>query len=78
MPIIEDCKGQGNWYIVDTGPYVTQFLKRFPSPVSTPSVLWAMLSSLCLNFRWTRPGVTFATSNKSTILTQGEAHAQVS
>lgn len=77
MPIREDRKGQGNGYIVDSGLGVTQFSKRFPSPVSTPSVPWAMLSSLCLNFRWTRPGVTFATSNNSTFLTQDKAHAQV-
>lgn len=77
MPIREDRKGQGKGHIVDTGLGVTQFSKWFPSPVSTPSVLWAMLSCLCLNFHWTRPGVTFATSNKSTFLTQDKAHAQV-
>lgn len=77
MPIREDRKGQGNWYIVDTGLGVTQFSKWFPSSVSTPSVLWAMLSSLCLIFCWTKPGVTFATSNNSTFLTQDKVHAQV-
>lgn len=49
MPIREDRKGQGNRYIVDPGPGVTQFSKRFPSPVSTPQ-----FSGPCsLLFAWT-------------------------